>query len=167
MLYLKQDFDLHPACAVPRSSRPVWTSTTNPRHAALRGALEVGAMSGAVTPLAPRPFSQRVLTALPIEPAFAGAAVSLALVVFYLVVESALGTVRRVLDGELDSIALRATAIPLVLIAYIPAAPIYLARWTRRHVEALAPLLRGEPMMLRAERACGGPARLTIFSRRS
>jgi hypothetical protein len=109
-------------------------------------------MSRAVTPLAPRPFSQRVLGALPIEPACAGAAVSLALLVFFLVVESALGTVRRVLDGELDSVVLRATAIPLVLIGYIPTAQLYLARWTRRHVEALAPLLSEPPtLVLRAE----------------
>jgi len=57
--------------------------------------------------------------------------------------ESATGRLEPFLARDDSPNIARGLAVLLVLLAYLPTAQIYLARWTRLHVEALRPLLVG------------------------
>ena len=87
------------------------------------------------------PWSYRLIEAVPFPPIGVGVAIALVLLAAYLGVEVATGRLSAALARGDSSRILRGMSIVLVLLAYLPTAQVYLTRWTRRHVEALGPLL--------------------------
>jgi hypothetical protein len=91
------------------------------------------------------PWSFRILEALPLSPVAVGIGLAATLTAVYFGVEYASGQLGRVLAGEApDHIAghFRSAPINAVLVAYLLVAPFYLARWTRRNLADLQPMLR-------------------------
>jgi hypothetical protein len=88
------------------------------------------------------PWSARVLRRLPLEPVWSALALAGLGVASVLCYEYATGRLQAVLRGDLESVGTRALATLIVLIAYLPAAQLYLARWTGRHAAELGPRMR-------------------------
>ena len=87
------------------------------------------------------PWSFRLFDAAPLPPAAVGLALAALLRGIFVGLHSVTGGLSR-LDAELSSGVFRGTVFLLLMLAYLPTADFYLARWTQRNLEALEPLLR-------------------------
>ena len=78
----------------------------------------------------------------PMPPAGLGLAIGGASIAAYTAAAAASGRSGTLLAGGPESQLFRGVITILALLAYVPTAQVYLARWTRDHVESLRPLLR-------------------------
>lgn len=78
-----------------------------------------------------------------LAPIWVGSLLAASLLAAFFGFEFASGRMERFVPGDTTGRITRGLAVLLVLIAYLPTAQIYLARWSRRHVDSLRPLLGG------------------------
>ena len=87
------------------------------------------------------PWSFRIFDAAPLPPVWLGVAFATLLLAGFLGLELTTGGLARLRSGRVDLNLFRGLVTLLLLLAYLPTASFYLARWTRRHVAELQPLL--------------------------
>jgi hypothetical protein len=88
------------------------------------------------------PWSGRVLEAAPLPSVWVGVAVAALLLGAFFGFELASGRLAVWLAEDDTGRVARGISVLLVLLAYVPTAQLYLARWTRATLEALRPALR-------------------------
>ncbi len=96
-----------------------------------------------VAPSLAMPWSARLFDALPVSPAWAGAGISTLVLAAYFGVGAATGSLAASLfpvDSHM-TMHYRITTVNALLLGFLPAAQVYLARWTRRHLDELSSLL--------------------------
>ncbi len=98
--------------------------------------------TGAVRGL-PAPWALRLFDALPASPLWGGVAITLLVLFAYFGVESALGRMVPTLAENDDHLRMhyRIAVVNALFIGFLPIAHVYLARWTRRHLADLQPLV--------------------------
>ncbi len=91
------------------------------------------------------PWSFRLFGAVPLPPLYVGTAIAAGLIAFYFGVEYATGQIGRVLAGEVEAHIprhFRTAVVNALMFGYLLTAQVYLARWTRRNLTELRPLLQ-------------------------
>ena len=88
-------------------------------------------------------WSRRLYDRLGLPPIWTGIALAALLFAAVLGVETATGRLEGFLAAEGSARIVRGLAVQLILLGYLPTAQLYLARWTRLHVDTLRPQLLG------------------------
>ena len=108
------------------------------------------------------PWSVRFFELAPVPPIWLGIGLAVAILAAFYGYEYGTGGLGRLLSSHESRQILRGMSTMLVVLAYLPTAQVYLARWTRRHVQLLQPLLRegadlalGNTFLSRSSRVVG------------
>ena len=110
----------------------------------------------------PAPWTFRLFDALPLSPIWVGFGLAGVVLAIWLAAMYATGSLALVLSADEHMLMhLRLSVVQALSLGYLPVAQVYLARWTRRHLEELRPLLRrdasleADPLASQGRRVAG------------